>query len=72
MGVANEILQIDAGWSKIETVIAARKIKMTKRIMSKEPNAHARRTMEKAIQIRTEWVRETESILKDRIPNLAM
>ena len=72
MGVANEILQIDAGWSKIETVIAARKIKIAKRIMSKEPSALARRTMEKAIEIRTEWTRETEGILKDRIPNLAM
>ena len=49
MGVANEILQIDAGWNKIEAVIAARKIKMAKRIMSKEPGALARRTMEKAI-----------------------
>ena len=45
---------------------------MTKRIISKEPSALARRTMEKAIQIRNEWVRKTESILKDRIPNLAM
>ena len=47
MGVANEILQIDAGWNRIETVITARKIKMTKRIMSKEPNALARRIWRK-------------------------
>ena len=44
---------------------------MAKRIMSKDPDALARRTLEKAIQIRTEWVRETEGILKDRLPNLA-
>ena len=35
MGVANEILQIDAGWQKIEKIIAGRKIKMAKRIMDK-------------------------------------
>ena len=71
MGVANEILQIDAGWQKIETIIAGRKVKMAKRIMNKEPTALARRTLEKATEIRTEWVRETESILRDKIPNLA-
>ena len=70
MGVANEILQIDAGWQKIETIIFGRKIKMEKRIMDKEPTALARRTLEKAVETRTEWVRETEGILRDRIPNL--
>ena len=35
MGVANEILQIDAGWCRIETLVAARKVKLAKRIMSK-------------------------------------
>ena len=28
IGVANEILQIDAGWSRIETVTAVRKVKL--------------------------------------------
>ena len=37
MGVANEILQIDAGWCRIETLVAARKVKLAKRVMSKNP-----------------------------------
>ena len=48
MGTANEILQVDAGWSRIETLIAARKVKMVKRIVDKEPGAIVRRILEKA------------------------
>ena len=70
MGTANEILQIDAGWSRIETIVAARKIKLARRIMNKSPQSIPRRMLEKAVQLRTEWTRETESLLKDEIPNL--
>ena len=36
IGTTNEILQIDAGWCRIETLIAARKVKMVKRVMNIE------------------------------------
>ena len=67
MGTANEILQIDAGWCKIETLIAARKVKMVKRVMSKDQGAIVRRILEKAALQRTEWTREAEALMKDKI-----
>ena len=70
MGTANEILQIDAGWCKIETLIASRKVKMVKRVMSKDQGAIVRRILEKAALQRTEWTREAEALMKEKIENV--
>ena len=60
---------MDAGWSRIETLIAARKVKMVKRIANKEPGAIVRRLLGKAATQRTEWTREVEKLIKDKIEN---
>ena len=67
MGKANEILQIDAGWCRIETLIAARKVKMVKRVMNKEQTANARRILIKAATQNTEWTTEVERIMRDKV-----
>ena len=70
MGTANEILQVDAGWSRIETIVAARKVKMAKRVMNKEPGAIVRRLLTKANIQKTEWTREVERLMKDKIERM--
>ena len=70
MGTANEILQIDAGWCKIETLVASRKVKMVKRVMSKDQGAIVRRILEKAALQRTEWTKEAETLMKEKVVNV--
>lgn len=51
-------------------MIAARKVKMVKRVMSKEQDALARRILTKAALQKTEWTREVEILMKEKIENV--
>ena len=71
MGVANEILQIDAGWCKTETLVKTRKIKVIRRILDKPSHSTIKRILMKATNCNTEWTREAEAILKSKINEVA-
>ena len=70
-GTANEVLQIDAGWCRTETVIKARKIKLAKRISEKPDETITKRVMKKAAQLNTTWCKETKELTAIRPDHLA-
>ena len=50
--------------------MASRKVKMVKRVMSKDQGAIVRRILEKAALQRTEWTKEAEALMKEKVVNM--
>ena len=50
--------------------MASRKVKMVKRVMSKDQGAIVRRILEKAALQRTEWTKEAETLMKEKVVNV--
>ena len=50
--------------------MASRKVKMVKRVMSKDQGAIVRRILEKAALQRTEGTKEAETLMKEKVVNM--
>lgn len=70
VGVANEVIHIDAGLEYMETTVRCRRVKLAQKVMNRPPSSLTKRVLLTVINVNTEWVRQVRADSGETVTNM--